>query len=602
MSVYTPVTAEELEAWLTRYAVGSLVSQAPIATGIENTNYFVTTTKGRYVLTLYERLPAERAAVLPQPDGASRERRRRMSRADPRPHGHALRHAQRQAGEPRDTGRRRADATRRTSSHCAAVGAALGRLHVASATYRARLTNRRGPSWWRQAARAVRPFITPEQNELLASELKFLTGFAKVRLPRGAIHGDLFCDNVLFVGDRVSGIIDFGFAATDVLAYDLAITVNDWCIDKAGSGALVPELVAALAGAYDARAAADRGRARAMVRAACAPPRCASGCRGSTTSTCRAPASSCTRTTRRISSASCAIASMTACRLPEPPRGATASGIGSMSAPPATIDFVRYSGRRGAIWLKDAAAMLSAARIPWLMLLLFYYLIQLLVSVIPLAGPLAMMVLRPVFTVGFLAAAWTQERGGMPRDPPSLSRLRGESLGAPADRHRADRRNDARGAVDGARRRRRAARRHHVEREAGRSAGGQLARRRRDADRRSCVALPTLLAIWFAPALVVFQDCGPRQAMLTSLRAALANWRPVAVYGLLLFFCGAVLPGMAIAIISLLVPPAVAPYVIALTVVPYVFLFVAAQTISDYVAYRDIFHAGEASGPPESAD
>ena len=115
------------------------------------------------------------------------------------------------------------------------------------------------------------------------------------------------------------------------------------------------------------------------------------------------------------------------------------------------------------------------------------------------------------------------------------------------------------------------------------------------------VALPTLLAIWFAPALIVFQDCGPRQAMLTSLRAALANWRPVAVYGLLLFFCGAVLPGMAIAIISLLVPPAVAPYVIALTVVPYVFLFVAAQAISDYIAYRDIFHAGESSAAAESA-
>jgi hypothetical protein len=86
-----------------------------------------------------------------------------------------------------------------------------------------------------------------------------------------------------------------------------------------------------------------------------------------------------------------------------------------VSAPPATIDFVRYSGRRGAIWLKDAAVMLSAARVQWLMLLLSYYLIQLLVSVIPLAGPLAMMVLRPVFTVGFLAAAWTQERGGMPQ-------------------------------------------------------------------------------------------------------------------------------------------------------------------------------------------
>jgi homoserine kinase type II len=136
--------------------------------------------------------------------------------------------------------------------HCAAVGSALGRLHLASSAYRTRLTNRRGPAWWRQAARAVRPFLDARQNELLAAELKFQTGFGKGRMPRGAIHGDLFCDNVLFVGDRVSGIIDFGFAATDFLAYDLAITVNDWCIvrDGADTGGLVGDLVVALVGAY----------------------------------------------------------------------------------------------------------------------------------------------------------------------------------------------------------------------------------------------------------------------------------------------------------------------------------------------------------------
>ena len=271
-----------------------------------------------------------------------------------------------------------------------------------------------------------------------------------------------------------------------------------------------------------------------------------------------------------------------------------------MSAPPATIDFVRYSGRRGAIWLKEAAAMLSAARIPWLMLLLFYYLIQLMVSVIPLAGPLAMMVLRPVFTVGFLAAAWTQERGGMPEVrhlfrgfgsnlwaliPIGIVLILGTTLAVFST-----------ALVDGG------ALLEAITSNAKPEEGIAVNSRIESAMLMAIlVALPTLLAIWFAPALVVFQDCGPTQAMLTSLRAALANWRPVAVYGLLLFFCGAVLPGMAIAIISLVAPPTVVPYVIALTVVPYVFLFVAAQTISDYVAYRDIFHAGEASGPDESA-
>ena len=271
-----------------------------------------------------------------------------------------------------------------------------------------------------------------------------------------------------------------------------------------------------------------------------------------------------------------------------------------MTSPPPTIDFVRYSGRRGAIWLKDAATMLSHARVPWLMLLFGYYLIQLLVSVIPLAGPLAMMVLRPVFTVGFLAAAWTQERGGRPEIrhlfrgfganlwaliPIGIVLIVGTTLAVLST-----------ALVDGG------ALLEAITSNT-RPDESLVANSRVESAMLMAilVALPTLLAIWFAPALVVFQDCGPAQAMKVSLRAALANWRPVAVYGLLLFFFGAVLPGMAIAIISLVAPPTIGPYVIALTVVPYVFLFVATQTISDYVAYRDIFHAGEASDPAESA-
>jgi homoserine kinase type II len=160
-----------------------------------------------------------------------------------------------------------------TAAQCAAVGAALGRLHVASATYRARLTNRRGPAWWRQAARAVRPYLDADRNELIAAELKFLTGFGRGALPRGAIHGDLFRDNVLFTDGKVSGIVDFGFAATDFLAYDLAIAVNDWCTvrDGAHAGELVTEHVAAMAAAYDAvrpLTADERAQWAALLRAA----------------------------------------------------------------------------------------------------------------------------------------------------------------------------------------------------------------------------------------------------------------------------------------------------------------------------------------------
>jgi homoserine kinase type II len=160
---------------------------------------------------------------------------------------------------------------RPSAEACAAVGDALARLHLASQSYRARLTNRRGPAWWRQAARAVRAFVTPEQNELLTNEVRFQTGFGKGTLPKGAIHGDLFCDNVLFADGRVAGIIDFGFAATDFFAYDLAIAVNDWCVEGNGSGALDDARMMAMVAAYHAvRALTDDERVQwtALLRAA----------------------------------------------------------------------------------------------------------------------------------------------------------------------------------------------------------------------------------------------------------------------------------------------------------------------------------------------
>ena len=269
MSVYTAVTADDLDAWLTRYTVGALTELSPIAAGIENTTYFVTTERGRFVLTLYERLPVEdlpfylnlmahlaRAGVevpapIPDRTGAF------FSILNGRPAGLV----RRIDGEPVKVP---------APEHCAAVGNALARLHLASQSYRARLTNRRGPAWWRQAARAVRPFIAQEQNELLASEVKFQTGFGKVKLPKGAIHGDLFCDNVLFAGERVAGIIDFGFAATDFFAYDLAIAVNDWCV-AGGCGDLDTERLATMVAAYHAvRPLTDDERAQwpALLRAA----------------------------------------------------------------------------------------------------------------------------------------------------------------------------------------------------------------------------------------------------------------------------------------------------------------------------------------------
>ena len=251
MSVYTTVTPDELSAWLARYAVGDVSALEPIAAGIENTNYFLTTTQGRFVLTLYERLPAEdlpfylnfmahlaRAGVEVPAPHADRTGAL-FSMLNGKPAGLVERLDGKAIDVPDE-------------SHCAAVGAALARLHLAAATYRPRLANRRGPTWWRQAARAVRPFLDPAQNDLLTSELQAVSGYGSYNLPKGAIHGDLFYDNVLFVGDAVSGIIDFGFAATDYFAYDIAIAVNDWCVvgEGAEQGALIPELVNAFVNAY----------------------------------------------------------------------------------------------------------------------------------------------------------------------------------------------------------------------------------------------------------------------------------------------------------------------------------------------------------------
>lgn len=270
MSVYTPVTPDELDAWLTRYALGALVELAPIAAGIENTNYFITTERGRFVLTLYERLPSDelpfylnlmahlaRSGVevpAPAPDRTGAL----FSVLNGRPAGLVARID----GTP---------VTAPCEADCAEVGSALARLHVAAQRYRARLTNRRGPAWWRQAARTVRPFLGDEQNELLQGEVRFLTGFGKGTLPKGAIHGDLFCDNVLFANGRVAGIIDFGFAATDFFAYDLAIAVNDWCIGDPASGSLDAARTKAMVRAYHAvRPLTDDERTQwmALLRAA----------------------------------------------------------------------------------------------------------------------------------------------------------------------------------------------------------------------------------------------------------------------------------------------------------------------------------------------
>jgi homoserine kinase type II len=247
MSVFTRVTESEVAAWLTRFSVGGVQSLQPISEGIENTNYFLTTSLGEFVLTLYERVPAEdlpfylnftahlskSGVAVPAPIAD------RTGGLFSILNGRPAALTQRVAGRP---------VMQPDVSHCAAVGAELGRLHNASKAFRGRISNKRGPAWTLSTSRAVRPFLTAEQNSVIEHELKFQRERRQTRLPNGAIHADLFRDNVLFDGPRLSGLIDFGFAATDEFAYDLAITVNDWCVTAEGE--LDGERTQALLAAY----------------------------------------------------------------------------------------------------------------------------------------------------------------------------------------------------------------------------------------------------------------------------------------------------------------------------------------------------------------
>ncbi|MCS6996570.1 MAG: homoserine kinase [Casimicrobiaceae bacterium] len=230
MSVFTPVSMTEAAAWLARYAVGELVSLEPISSGIENTNYYLTARGGQFVLTLYERIAPEElpfylnltAYLAEQGVAVASIERDRTGSLFSMLNGKPASLSRRLAGEP---------ILEPDRGHCAAVGAELARLHVAGLRFRSRQSNKRGPGWMLRTSRAVRPFLTSEQNALIAEELRFQRERRRNRLPTGAIHGDLFRDNVFFLDGQLSGIIDFGFAASDELAYDLAIAVNDWCVD-----------------------------------------------------------------------------------------------------------------------------------------------------------------------------------------------------------------------------------------------------------------------------------------------------------------------------------------------------------------------------------
>jgi homoserine kinase type II len=268
LSVYTPVSEAELAGWLRNYSVGELLACEPIKAGIENTNYFVTTAQGRYVLTLFERLPAEELPFyldlmahlarhgIPCPAPIADLSDQYLGRLKDKPAALVTRLPGRSLEEP-------------SVRHCEELGALLGRMHLAGRSYSAYLENPRGPKWWRFAAREVMPFLDPAKKDLLERELAYQAEQRFPDLPRGPVHADLFRDNALWDHARLCGVVDFYFAGVDCLLYDIAVCANDWCLRQDQS--LDERKVRGLLSSYQSVrpfAALERDAWRAMLRAA----------------------------------------------------------------------------------------------------------------------------------------------------------------------------------------------------------------------------------------------------------------------------------------------------------------------------------------------
>jgi homoserine kinase type II len=234
VAVCTDVGAEDLEGFLTGYGIGELQSYKGIAEGVENSNFLLHTTSGYFFLTLYEKrvakedLPfflglmshlAARGINCPQPVRNNRGETLGTLAGRPAAIIDFL-----EGVWPRKP----------NAAHCAAVGDALAKLHLAGGDFAMSRANALSVSGWRplfDAAESRADELQPGLRAFLAAELDHLEKAWPRDLPRGVIHADLFPDNVLFLGDRLSGLIDFYFACNDILAYDVAICLNAWCFE-----------------------------------------------------------------------------------------------------------------------------------------------------------------------------------------------------------------------------------------------------------------------------------------------------------------------------------------------------------------------------------
>ena len=273
MAVFTEVSDKDARDLLRRVPLGQLTALRGIQGGIENTNYFLTTDQGEWVLTLFERLSAEQLPFylylmkhlahkgIPVPDPQADEKS-----------GDILHKV---CGKPAAIVQKLRGQSQLQPAplHCAAVGDMLAKMHLAGQDYDREQPNLRGLPWWNATVPTVLPHLEQDAADLLQAELAFQNHIAASSayqaLPRGPVHADLFRDNVMFDGEQLTGFFDFYFAGVDSFLFDLAVCLNDWCIDW-DSGAHDAARFEAMLTAYQSvrpLTAAERTLLPAMARA-----------------------------------------------------------------------------------------------------------------------------------------------------------------------------------------------------------------------------------------------------------------------------------------------------------------------------------------------
>lgn len=253
MAVFTEVSPLEASGLFSSLGLGALQSLQGATSGIENTNYFATTDQGDYVLTLFERLSFEQLPFYLE------LMRHLAGRGIPVPApqadaGDAILHTLKGKPAAVVTKLKGRNQLSPQANDCAQVGAMLARMHLAGLDYPAQQPNLRGLAWWNETVPVVAPFLNEAQRELIESELAFQQSLAASAayqaLPQGPIHADLFRDNVMFDGPLLAGFFDFYFAGCDTFAFDIAVCLNDWCIDLQ-TGQLDTPRAQAFVAAYD---------------------------------------------------------------------------------------------------------------------------------------------------------------------------------------------------------------------------------------------------------------------------------------------------------------------------------------------------------------